>query len=94
MKNTLLFGAILLIVGSTRINGDTTDTSGRLLTPEEGCGHTKVKFTRIVGGSEAKNGSWPWISLLAYEKGNETFFDCGKKKLMTFSFDCLTRISI
>lgn len=27
-----------------------------VLTPEEGCGHSKVAQTRIVGGTEAKNG--------------------------------------
>lgn len=32
------------------------DTLGRLLTPEEGCGLTKVKNTRIVGGSKAEKG--------------------------------------
>lgn len=31
-------------------------TTGRLLTPEEGCGLTKVKNTRIVGGSKAEKG--------------------------------------
>lgn len=33
---------------------------GRLLTPEEGCGYSKVQNTRIVGGAPAKNGAWPW----------------------------------
>lgn len=28
----------------------------RLLTPEEGCGYSKVQHSRIVGGTEAKNG--------------------------------------
>lgn len=32
------------------------NTTGRLLTPEEGCGLTKVKHARIVGGSKAENG--------------------------------------
>lgn len=32
------------------------DIKGRLLTPEEGCGLTKVKNTRIVGGTEAPVG--------------------------------------
>lgn len=31
---------------------------GRLLTPEEGCGYSKVQSTRIVGGSPAKIGEW------------------------------------
>lgn len=33
-----------------------TDIKGRLLTPEEGCGYSKVANTRIVGGSAAKKG--------------------------------------
>lgn len=37
---------------------------GRLLTPDEGCGITKVKTTRIVGGQTAKVGAFPWMSLL------------------------------
>lgn len=41
----------------------TTNTTGRLLTPEEGCGASHVSQTRIVGGSIAKVGAWPWYSL-------------------------------
>lgn len=41
-----------------------TDIKGRLLTPEEGCGYSKVSNTRIVGGVPAKVGAWPWIALL------------------------------
>lgn len=33
-----------------------TDIKGRLLTPEEGCGYSKVSNTRIVGGVPAKVG--------------------------------------
>lgn len=33
-----------------------TEIKGRLLTPEEGCGYSKVANTRIVGGSNAKEG--------------------------------------
>lgn len=43
------------------------DLKGRLLTPQEGCGLTKVKNTRIVGGSEAPVGSFPWFALLGRE---------------------------
>lgn len=38
--------------------------TGRLLTPEEGCGQSKVTTTRIVGGQPAKNGAWPWLAKL------------------------------
>lgn len=31
--------------------------NGRLLTPEEGCGYSKVMHKRIVGGAPAKNGT-------------------------------------
>lgn len=40
--------------------GDThelSDIKGRLLTPEEGCGYSKVANTRIIGGTEAKIGN-------------------------------------
>lgn len=74
---------VLLIVKIAHINGDLTKhfngKTGRLLTPEQGCGFVRVKNTRIVGGSEAKKGAWPWIPLLGFEKGNKTFFDCGKR---------------
>lgn len=32
------------------------DVKGRLLTPEEGCGYSKVQNKRIIGGSPAKIG--------------------------------------
>lgn len=35
-----------------------TDIKGRLLTPEEGCGYSKVANTRIVGGAPAKRGEF------------------------------------
>lgn len=47
---------------------------GRLLTPEEGCGYSKVQNTRIVGGAPAKNGAWPWYEnqlFLYYKKVNK-----------------------
>lgn len=42
------------------------NVQGRLLTPEEGCGFSKVKITRIVGGQTAKVGAFPWMSLIGY----------------------------
>lgn len=38
--------------------GSGNDIKGRLLTPEEGCGLTKVRNTRIIGGSEAPAGKY------------------------------------
>lgn len=40
-----------------------------LPTPEDGCGISPVRKSRIVGGVPAKNGAYPWMALL----GN-TFF--------------------
>ncbi|KAH8302724.1 hypothetical protein KR044_010131, partial [Drosophila immigrans] len=34
-------------------------------------------FRKIVGGSDAKKGAWPWIALLAYEYGSDYQFKCG-----------------
>lgn len=53
---------------------------GRLLTPEEGCGYSKVANKRIVGGSEAKVGAWPWMSLLGFQRKDGINFLCGKHK--------------
>lgn len=41
-----------------------TDIKGRLLTPEEGCGFSKVQHKRIVGGGPAKNGKYKKINWL------------------------------
>lgn len=43
---------------------------GRLLTPEEGCGHTEVRTNRIVGGSDAKRGNYCNYSVMLFEKKN------------------------
>lgn len=36
-----------------------TDITGRLLTPEEGCGYSAKRIPRAV-----KNGAWPWSALI------------------------------
>lgn len=60
------------------------DTAGRLLTPAEGCGSTRARNTRMVGGSEARIGAWPWMALLVYEKEDKIFYDCGEKEFTNF----------
>lgn len=42
------------------MSSPSTFPKARLLTPEEGCGISSVPNKRIVGGSVAKNGAWPW----------------------------------
>lgn len=54
-----------------------TDIKGRLLTPEEGCGYSKVANTRIVGGAPAKVGAWPWLALVGRESFFGFEFECG-----------------
>lgn len=58
---------------------------GRLLTTQEGCGYSKVANKRIVGGSEAKVGAWPWMALLGYSssENDEITFLCGKRLLQS-----------
>lgn len=59
--------------------------NGRLLTPAEGCGHSPLGNNRIVGGSVAKTGAWPWMTLLGYRApplvalltGTQATFNCG-----------------
>lgn len=72
---------------STRLGQETlnstivrNDIKGRLLTPEEGCGFSKVAHThtRIVGGGPAENGAWPWLALLGFKYFGVGLFICGK----------------
>lgn len=55
------------------------ELKGVLLTPSEGCGYTKVAHKKIVGGSTAKPGAWPWLALVLYTNETGTFSNCGKK---------------
>lgn len=55
-----------------------TDIKGRPLTPEEGCGYSKVANTRIVGGAPAKVGAWPWIALVGRTGVFGIEFECGE----------------
>lgn len=56
---------------------ETEDVKGRLLIPEEGCGYVKTSTTRIAGGGIAKNGAWPWMSLLGFKNSTHTIYYCG-----------------
>lgn len=49
-----------------------TDIQGRLLSPEEGCGYSKVGQTRIVGGTKAKNGKFEWHFTCNFESYNNS----------------------
>lgn len=51
---------------------------GKLLTPAQGCGFSTVNHKRIVGGSPAKQGAWPWLALLGYLDGKKVTLGCGK----------------
>lgn len=61
----------------------------KFLTPETGCGYSNVTHRRIVGGTPAKLGSFPWMALIGYSNDlGETSFKCGgslitKKHVLT-----------
>lgn len=48
------------------------DVKGRLLTPEEGCGFSKVQHKRIIGGSIAQIGNERRLSICTSLKRRET----------------------
>lgn len=53
-------------------------SKGKLLTPKDGCGVTKESAGRIVGGTPARRGQYPWMALLGYlQRGNQISFNCG-----------------
>lgn len=47
------------------------DVKGRLLTPEEGCGYSKVQNKRIIGGSVSKVGKQSRVNLHSIEERND-----------------------
>lgn len=60
MGGIYLFLSAIVLIAATKVNGHggsfAESSKGSLLTPEQGCGYTKVRNTRIVGGAPAKNG--------------------------------------
>lgn len=70
------------------------ELKGVLLSPNEGCGYTKVAHKRIVGGTAAKVGAWSWMVLVLYTNKTGTFSNCGKiflyqiciKSMITLAF--------
>lgn len=50
----------------------TSQKPAHLPTPEEGCGISPVRKSRIVGGVPAKNGAYPWMALLGTYSSNNT----------------------
>lgn len=55
-----------------------TDIQGRLLTPEEGCGYATITLDKRYHTGTAKNGAWPWITLLGQKFDFSVDFKCGK----------------
>lgn len=45
-------------------NAANVNLQGRLLTPEEGCGSSNATVRKIVGGTTAKAGEFPWMTLI------------------------------
>lgn len=89
MQKHMQFNSIL---GGNLISTQQSESGGSLLTPEEGCGLTRVKNKRIVGGSVAPVGAWPWMALLVYLQEDGLAFDCGNSYIHKFSlFTCVCR---
>lgn len=68
----------MIILDSQAQNALSSAPKGQLLTPAQGCGISTVARKRIVGGSPAKPGSWPWLALLGYKDGQKITLGCGK----------------
>lgn len=56
----------------------TAEDKFQILTPDTGCGFSNVTQRRIVGGTPAKLGAFPWMALIGYTNElDETSFKCG-----------------
>lgn len=59
MEGKLLFVGVFVLAGAININVVlSSNIKGRLLTPDEGCGFSKVANSKIVGGAPAKPGTF------------------------------------
>lgn len=57
--------------------------SGQLLSVAEGCGYSKVSTSKIVGGSVAKNGAYPWLALIGMSPYGYFYIPIAKDRVIS-----------